>query len=222
MTFLTPFKNYSQTDLEPLTVNSEILALLIETALQNSPQIKAGSVKKATYEYEKKMVNNDWLGTLRVGGNLNEFSIKQFGENSGETSNQFFPRYNFGVSVPFNLFSDMKNEKKIIEQKNILIEYQTEELQRLLKETVTKQYIELLKYKKILAVKRNLEHFITADLHTKEEKFSNGSMDLAEYFDAKHQRALFNIEILEAESHVLRIEAELESTIGVELDSIIN
>jgi outer membrane protein TolC len=215
-----PLATNAQVVLDSLIPENQVLDLLVETALNNSPHLKSGVAQISMNEYQRKMISNEWMGRLQAGGNLNEVSIKRFDKNVTGIPNTLYPRYNFGVAIPLNTFSEIRNSKKINEQEKVIIEYQLEDLKRIITETVKKQYVTLLKYEYTLVVKRNLEQYVIADFNAKEKKFSDGSLELAEYSEARRQRANFSIEIFEAENNYFNAKTELETTLGVTLESL--
>ncbi len=62
----------------------------------------------------RKKANSSWLNSVVIGGNLNEFSI-----NNSPAGN-FYPKYNFGVQLPLDIYARNKNERKVGDQ-NIII-----------------------------------------------------------------------------------------------------
>lgn len=62
----------------------------------------------------RKKANSSWLNSVVIGGNLNEFSI-----NNSPAGN-FYPKYNFGVQLPLDIYAKNKNERKVGDQ-NIII-----------------------------------------------------------------------------------------------------
>ena len=143
-----------------LEVNEEHLQLLLEAAVANSEDLKQANIQMTVADYNRKRANNEWLGLIAVGGNLNEISIKQFGDDPGEQqTNNFFPRYNFGLRVPLSMFGEISAKKKIIEQEKLIINSQSEQVKRSIEEQVKKLYFNYLKAKQSLSYKNTIDQF---------------------------------------------------------------
>lgn len=184
---------------------------LIELALQN-PSIKIDDANIEIAKLNRKKAGASWLGSLALGGNINEFVIK----NSEAAS--FFPKYNMGISIPFDIFSSTKNEKRVANQ-NILIANATK-LQHInaIKAEVLTRY-ENYKEKRALVALQNISVGNNyADYLAAQKKFSDGSMTVEE-MNKIYQSYLFersNLITLQREENVSII--QLEEVIGIPLN----
>lgn len=96
-----------------LTAEDVIKDHLVKIAFRNPAfMIDDASIRIA--ELNRKKAGASWLGSVTLGGNVNEFVIS----NSQVAS--LYPKYNAGITVPLNIFSNVRNEKKIADQ-NIII-----------------------------------------------------------------------------------------------------
>lgn len=91
----------------------EIKNRLVRFALKN-PAFLADDAAIEIAVLNRKKANSSWLSSVNVGGNLNEFSI-----NNSPAGN-FYPKYNFGVLIPLDIYSRNKNERLVGDQ-NIII-----------------------------------------------------------------------------------------------------
>lgn len=91
----------------------EIKNRLVKLAL-NNPVFTADDATIEIAVLNRKKANASWLSSITLGGNINEFVV-----NNSPTAN-FYPKYNFGVLVPLDIYSRNKNERKVGDQ-NIII-----------------------------------------------------------------------------------------------------
>jgi hypothetical protein len=81
------------------------------------PSMTADSDLADFYRWTYKKSRTMWLNNIIVQGNLNEFTIKEgLGSSSSGTLSQStqYPRYNFGVAIPFGLFINNENRSRRI------------------------------------------------------------------------------------------------------------
>lgn len=98
---------------QTVTAEDVIKNHLIKIALKN-PAFTIDDANIEIAELNRKKAAASWLGSIRFGGNVNEFVIN----NSAAAS--FFPKYNFGLALPFDIVSRTKNDVRIAKQ-NIVI-----------------------------------------------------------------------------------------------------
>ena len=93
--------------------DAAIKAHLVKLA-QKNPTFLSDDATIEIAELNRKKANSSWLSSVVIGGNLNEFSI-----NNSPAGN-FYPKYNFGVQIPLDIYARNKNERKVGDQ-NIII-----------------------------------------------------------------------------------------------------
>ena len=80
----------------------------------NNYQIMMQKSRVNEMQYEVKKSKAAWLNNIAVTGNLNEANLKS--SNTGG-QNVFFPRYNFGLTLPLGTFFTKSNDTKIAKEK---------------------------------------------------------------------------------------------------------
>ncbi|MEO5591878.1 MAG: TolC family protein [Chitinophagaceae bacterium] len=196
---------------------------LVQLALQN-PNYEVADRKVAIAGYQVKKAKGSWLSTIAVQGNFNEFAFK--GATTGPTGivtnpSTFYPKYNFGVSLPFNLISDRKNEVKIAKENLSIAEAEKNQRFREIKALVLTKYEDYL----LCQQKLDFQSQVTQDARTAylaaEKDFQEGGIKQEEY--NKSYRGYTDEKIKQAE--YLRnynvIKLELESMIGVSMDDLL-
>lgn len=98
---------------QPVDEDAAIKARLVKLA-QKNPAFIADDAAIEIAELNRKKANSSWLSSVVIGGNLNEFSI-----NNSPAGN-FYPKYNFGVQIPLDIYARNKNERLVGDQ-NIII-----------------------------------------------------------------------------------------------------
>jgi len=93
---------------------------LVELALQNS-DLESTNANARIAEYNIKKAKAAWLDMLTLTGNLNEFTL-----NKSIYAN-YWPKYNFGISVPLGTFGRRNNDVKIAKEQVTLNEIQRNE-----------------------------------------------------------------------------------------------
>ncbi len=119
---------------------------LVELALQN-PDVKQYDVRKEVAKYDTRIAKAQWLNHFMASGNLNEFTLK----NSSQNANQnFYPRYNFGVVVPFGHFLSIPNEVKKAKAEGKMAQKQQESAALIIKDKVLEAYEEYAANKQLV------------------------------------------------------------------------
>ena len=103
----TPAPPLFRPDSARLKGQADIRERLVNLALQNPNYENMDHVSRAAY-YQIKLARVAYLNMFSAAGNLNEFSFNAPKVN-GASIPIYFPRYNFGVSIPFGVFSQVKN-----------------------------------------------------------------------------------------------------------------
>lgn len=156
---------------QSVTAEDVVKNHLVKIALKN-PAFAVDDANIEIAELNRKKAGASWLGSISAGGNVNEFVIN----NSPAAS--FFPKYNIGLSVPFDIFSRTKNEKRVADQ-NIIIAKATKEqhANQIKAETLTRY--ENFKEKSELVTLKNVSlanHL--ADYQAAKKNFEDGLLNV--------------------------------------------
>jgi outer membrane protein TolC len=116
--------NYNLVDSDQIIKNK-----LIKLALK-SDEITGADANIKIAEINRKKANSSLLSSFVLGANANEFVVS----NSPQAN--FFPKYNFGVQVPLDIFARNKAEKGIADQNIISTKAQKDLLEKNLKARV--------------------------------------------------------------------------------------
>ncbi len=125
-------KTVQENNQNEVTAEDVIKNHLVKIALKN-PAFDIDDANIEIAELNRKRAGASWLGSINLGGNVNEFVI----QNSAAAS--FYPKYNAGISLPLDIFSRVKNEKRVADQNIIIAKSNKEQHEMRIKaETLTR------------------------------------------------------------------------------------
>ena len=201
------------------TDNSKSLDIrerLVLLALQN-PNYEIADRQIAIADYNIRLAKSTWLSTLGAQGNLNEFSINP---KAGGNNPIYYPKYNFGISIPFDIVSKNTNNVKIArENYQIAIALKNEKYREIRAEVLTKYEDYLLAKQKL-----ELQTQITQDefaLYKKSEKeFDDNIIKLEDFNRSSASWVVSQITKLDFQRNLNVTKIELERMIGVKLEEV--
>jgi len=189
---------------------------LVELALSN-PDMKVHDLKKQVTKYESNRAKAEWLNHFSATGNLNEFTLKN-GDN-----NTFFPRYNFGVTVPLGNFIAIPNAVKIAKTNGKVIDEQKKSDALELKANVLGAYEEYAANKQLLELHLPLLEDALNTFRQTEEQFSSGAsgVTIEAYNSAYRQYNTEMVRKVELERNLRQSKIILEGMVGMTLEEVL-
>ena len=194
---------------------------LVQLAMQN-PNYEIADRNVAIANDQVKKSKAAWLNQFSAQGNLNEFSFNPPTNPNGTSANYFYPRYNVGVTVPFDLFITKKNDVRIAKQNLGIAQAQKNERFREIKAEVLTVYEDYLLYKQHLEFQSQIVQDAESVYLQAEKDFSDGIIKQEDYnraFKGRAQEKTLLAETLHA-YNISKI--NLEKLIGVPIESVIN
>ena len=191
----------------------DIREKLVQLALQNPDyEVADRTVNRSLYELRK--AKGSWLGAVAVSGNLNEFSIKQ--QASGVAS--FYPKYNFSVNIPLDMFTTKRNDVKIARENYLMAEAARNNTFRDIRAAVLSMYEDYLMHKARLESQIRMTQDEQTILISKERDFKDGLINQEEY--TKYNKAYEGANLLriEYERNYKVSKIELERMIGMTIE----
>ncbi|MGX5819026.1 TolC family protein [Chitinophaga lutea] len=189
---------------------------LVELALAN-PALSVLDIKKEIARYETNRAKAEWLNLFSAQGNLNEFTLK------GGSNNNFFPRYNFGVNVPFGAFVSIPSQVKIAKANGKLAEAQRESDALELKGLVLKAYEDYSADKQLYELQIPLLEDARTTYNQTEEQFKANTENVSvDVLNTAYRQ--FNNEMVrkvELERKVRQSKLTLEAIIGQTLEEVL-
>ncbi len=199
---------------------TDVREKLVQLALQN-PNYEIADRNVAIANDQLKKSKSSWLGIVSAQGNLNEFSINPPISATGQAVN-LYPRYNVGVTVPLDLFSNKKNDIKVARQQVGIAQAQKNERFREIKAEVLTRYEDYLLYKQQLQFQSQIVQDAESVYQQAEKDFSDGIIKQEDYNKAFKGRSEEKTRLAEILHSYNISKIELEKLIGVPIESVLN
>src|SRR5579862_4641988 len=119
---------------------SKVRERLVQLALQN-PGYEIADHYVTIAEYNIRLARTSWLSQIILAGNLNEFSINPAVANGASV---YYPRYNFGIVLPLDIFSRTSNNSKIAYEQYQIAQAERRDTFRLIRGDVLERYEDFL------------------------------------------------------------------------------
>ncbi|HUQ96843.1 MAG TPA: TolC family protein [Chitinophagaceae bacterium] len=193
---------------------------LAQLAMQNNSASKIDEANVKAAEYNYKAQKTAWLDNFRASGNLNEFTLgKTLRPNDPYSGRAFYPRYNFGVGIPFGIFT---NQPKLTKAQYYHYQAEVEGMnvakQNLGLQTMT-AYFDYVRTQRLYELQEEALQDASFAFSKTEEKFSKGEITL-EVYTATSRR--FNAERaakVSLERDLMVNKAQLELLISMPLEA---
>lgn len=197
----------------------DIREKLVQLALQN-PNYEIADRNVAIANYQLKKSKGAWLSPIAAQGNLNEFSIKPPASINGQAVN-LYPRYNVGITIPFDLFSSKSNDIKVARQQLGIAQAQKNERFREIKAEVLGKYEDYILYKTKLEFQSQIVQDAESVYLQAEKDFSDGIIKQEDYNKAFKNRAQEKTILAEIVHSYNLSKIDLEKLIGVPIESVL-
>jgi outer membrane protein TolC len=190
---------------------------LVQLALDKSNLNKA-------MVYESQMANAElnqakllWLDKIRLQGNLNEFTVQP----DRYVRSQFFPRYNFSVSVSLGDFGIIPQEVKKTRAAYEISRLGLDTQRQAIRTEVLKKYNRYLSFKDQLSIHKKLESETALNLGLMKTKFDRGEETYANYslLIERHYGMLLQTKVLEESLEEAKL--DLEGMIQTPLENVL-
>jgi outer membrane protein TolC len=189
---------------------------LVQLAWQNNPESAIALDQKVVAQETAKNIHKEWMRDIQATFNLNEANLR----SRDSSSNVFFPRYNFGISLNLYNATSQKTKNKI-GKKNIEIADQKVNQRKLqLREETLTRYAQY-KLAKLIYEKRTLaeqdiytNYLLIQQLYKTDEKtLEEYTLASSAYYEAQESR-------LKADTDVQLARLSLESIIGLKWEQV--
>jgi outer membrane protein TolC len=194
-----------------VNADSLIKIKLVKLALKNSPALimneATGRIAEADYEKAKK----SWLSSVAVGANINEFVV------SNSEAASFFPKYNIGASVPLDMFSRMKREKKVAAENMNINAAQRDERIRYIKAEVLMRYENYKEKQEVVNLQRTYMEYDLLAYEAAKAAYAEGDIPLEDMNKAHQIYITEKSKMVSREKELNIAIIQLEELIGVPL-----
>jgi outer membrane protein TolC len=193
----------------------DIRERLVLLALQN-PNYEIADRMIAIADYNIRLAKGTWLSTLVAQGNLNEFSINP----KAGTNAVYYPRYNFGLTIPFDIVSKNTNNIKIARENYQIALAQKNERYREIKAEVLTKYEDYLLAKQKLELQTQITQDEFALYKKSEKEFDDNIIKLEDFNRSSAAWVSAQIIKLDDQRNLNVTKIELERMIGIRLEEV--
>jgi outer membrane protein TolC len=210
-------KQYSSTyaNLQDTGKVMDIRERLVQLALQN-PTFEIADRKVVVADYQIRKAKGSWLSALQAAGNLNEFSLK-----GNSVAANLFPKYNFGVSIPFDIFTSKGNDVKIAKENFSIAQAEKNQRFREIKAEVLTRYEDYLMYKQMLELQSQSTQDAQSVYLQSEKDFADGFIKQEDYNKATKAYNEERSRQAGYQRNFNVVKIELEKLIGVPLETVL-
>lgn len=201
---------------------TDIRERLVALALQN-PNYEIADRNVNVAEAQLRKAKGAWLNVFFAQGNLNELSLKQeSNNNTGLNGQVFYPRYNFGINLPFDFFSAKSNDVKVARETLLIAEAEKNDRYRRIRREVLSKYEDYLMHKEKLELQTRMTQAEYTRYKLAEKDFED-NLITAEVFN-KAEATYFEQQIRKSElqRNLNVVKLEMEEMIGVSFDELVN
>ncbi len=214
-------KNYKpQSAMKPMVINENVnkdslmKIKLVQLAMDN-PNVKISEANIRIAQEDLALAKLGWLSSISIGANINEFVI------NNSTSAAFFPKYNLGVMVPFDIVSRYKRQKRVAEE-SISINQQTlKEKQRYVKREVLSRYEDYKERKELVNLQKTFMEYDYSAYEAAQKSYADGTVSLAEMNLAYQVFITDKAKLVTKERDYNIAVIMLEELIGIPLEDVI-
>jgi outer membrane protein TolC len=191
---------------------------LVQLAMQN-PAYEIVDHAALAASYQIKIAKSGYLGLIAAQGNVNEFTVNPPVYN-GQSVPFYYPKYNLGVNIPFNIFTTVPNNTKVAQENYYIADAVKREKYREIKADVLTKYENYLLARQMVELQGKITQSEYATLKRAESDFAENLIKLEEV--EREQKVYINAQIqsLTLQKNLNLTKIELEKVIGVSIEDV--
>ncbi|MDP9040665.1 MAG: TolC family protein [Bacteroidota bacterium] len=198
--------------------STDIREKLVQLAMQN-PAYEIVDHAALAASYQVKIAQSGYLGLLAAQGNINEYTVNPPRYNN-QTIPFYYPKYNLGINIPFNVFAIVPITTKIAKEKYYIAAAEKNEKFREIRADVLTKYENYLLARQLVELQGKIVQGEYATLKRLESDFAENLIKLEEV--ERQQKIYINEQVrgltLQKDLNVTKI--ELEKIIGVRIEDV--
>jgi len=191
--------------------NDSLIKVKLVRLAMNNPQLKIADASIQIAKSDILKANNSWLSSVNASANINEFVV------NGSPGALYYPKYTFGLSIPFDIASKTKNLKKTANENLIINKELKKDKEEAIKAQVLIAYENYKEERELVLIEKTfIEYKFSAD-EGAQQSFTDGEITMEE-MNKMHQAYLQEKEKLINRQRGLNIAIiMLEQIVGVPL-----
>jgi outer membrane protein TolC len=168
--------------------------------------------------YEVKQSNTAWLETIRLAGNLNEFTINKAADAYDRAA--FWPKYNIGASISLGMFFSIPYTIKKNREALIISQEHVDAQKLAVRNNVLKLYNEYLMLERIFKLQSQTLLDTETSHKLAEQRFKRGEITYETYGLSLASYNDIMIAQLQSERDFKNAKLDLEQWIGIKLEDV--
>ncbi|HLK29624.1 MAG TPA: TolC family protein [Puia sp.] len=219
--------NYSLTD---TLRNYNIREKLVQLAM-NNPAYEISDRLANVAEYQVRLAKGSWLAAISAQGNVNEYTINPSsagyttittGTTVSKVANQsYYPKYNFGLTIPFDIFTRVPNNIKIAKENYLIAQASKNDKYRQIRADVLTKYEDYLLAKQKLELQIQITQDAFTTYQIAEQGYKQNTIKADDYSKAYKSWATEQVSKLDLQRNLNVTKIDLEKIIGVKLDDVL-
>jgi outer membrane protein TolC len=203
---------------------------LVLVAWINSPEAKRLTLLHEATDRRISLARWNWLQNIVAQGNLNEITLNRtLDELRGQTNsdptnplnNLLFPRYNFGVQLPLDIFNRQRNTVQLARNEQAVAAENLNIYKRELRVQVLTLYQNYLAQRRLLQAQNEAVIDAETQLQGITDQFRKGEREVADLNEAKVNLNNAKLRVITAERDLQVARIELEGLLGVGLERVL-
>jgi len=197
--------------------NFNIRERLVQLAM-NNPSYEIADRLANVAAYQIRIAKGNWLATISAQYNANEYTI--FKQSSTNTP-IYYPKYNFGLSIPFDLFIKNSNNVKIARETYLIAQATKNEKFRELKALVLTSYEDYLLSRQKFEFQLQITQEAFDNYKIAEDGYRKNLIKADDLSKAYRSWVTEQITKLDLQRNLNVTKIEVEKLIGVKLDDVL-
>jgi outer membrane protein TolC len=201
---------------------------VIDTAIENrlveltlkGPEFDASVHQGKIAELELRRARTSWLNLLTISTNYNDQTFAKPVTASGQAT-YVYPKYFIGITIPLGIFFSQGNQVKAARESIAHSKDQQEILARTLKTQVLTKYKQYKFYAAQIQMESELSNDVVVNSTQAEQSFRQGKITVDAYILAQRAKNEETVKIMNLQLQQDLIRLDIESMIGVSLDSVL-
>jgi outer membrane protein TolC len=222
--FLTKGQNidYNKVILPDGVISGNFAEKLVQLAWKNNPVREIQTSNRNIAETNVKAAKVKWLDVFTISGNLNEFTLNPGNDSPTQVNRaQFYPRYNFGVSLKLSTFFSTPYEIKKSRDMLTIANADINADKLSIRAAVLTSYNEFLSKEKIFKLYAQAKLDAVNSHNLVEQRFKQGEATFESYMTSSNNVNQSKVKELESETQYLNAKVTLERLIGVKLEEVV-
>jgi len=197
----------------------DIREKLVSLAIQN-PTYEMADHASTAASYQIKIAKSAYLGLFSAQANVNEFTISQHKDANGAVIPNYYPIYNFGVNIPFDIFTRTSNNVKIAKENYYMTTAAKNQKFREIKADVLTKYENYLLAKQLVELQSRITQSEYATLKRAESDFAENLIKLDDVEKAQKSYINEQVKSLTLQKDLNLSKIEIEKVIGVKIEEV--